>query len=490
MKILLIVPPNYSIKINGRYNFNINFPLGLAYIAAIAEQEGHDVEVMDCVAEGWETRLKLEDGRIRIGISIQEVEARIKKFAPDIVGISILFSVQTDAAFEIADSVKKVSCNSVTIVGGAQATSQPRETLMCKSIDYIAMGEGELIFRNFLRYIDKQDDPRAIFGIAYCTEDGEVKINQRAEFITDLDLLPFPARNLFDMKLYFSHSNSHGTRKYPRYATVITSRGCPARCTFCNVHELSGRKYRYRSPENVLQELKLLKDNYDIQEILFEDDNLTASGKRASRLFTMMKEARLGIEWDTPNGVAVFALDDGILDLMKSSGCYKINIAIESADQEVIDKIIKKPIRLEKAVSLIKYARKIGLEVQAFFIIGLPGTKLEQMRKNFTFMHKHNMHRCHTSILVPYPGTELYNLCIEKEYFTKNFNLRYATPDYCYLDTPDWKGKDVERLLEKEAFKSIVIFYLKNPLKIIDPLKRGALVFFMQRCFSLIFSKE
>lgn len=492
MRILFITPPNYAFKINGRYNFNVNFPLGMAYMAAIAEQGGHNVQVIDCVAEGWSVHLKLGDDRVRIGVSPEELEARIREYSPDIVGISNLFSVQAEAAFEVANIVKKVSKEIITVIGGSQPTSQPKETLSCQNIDYVVMGEGELTFKEFLAYINNEKDPCNIPGLAYRISDGEIKINPRAEFITDLDLLPFPARHLFDMQLYFNHTSSHGIRKHARYASIVTSRGCPSKCTFCNVHDLSGRKYRYRSPENALKELKFLKETYNIQEVLFEDDNLTANRFRAGQLFQMMKEANLGLEWDTPNGVAVFALDNDLLDLMKSSGCYRVNLAIESADQGVIDKIIKKPVKLDKVLPLIRRAQKIGLEVESFFIVGLPGTTLDQMRRNFEFMRKHDMFNGNTSIFVPFPGTELYNLCLEKEYFIPGFDLRLATPARCCLNTPDWSSDDVEKLVERELFKNTLYRYFKHPLESMNTLKRIGfspvhLAIFLKRLFRFIF---
>jgi len=486
-KVLLISPPNYAFIISEVINFNINFPLGMAYIAAIAEQEGHDVKTIDCVAEGWQTQFKLKDGRVRVGLSAEEIENRVKEHSPDIVGISNLFLVQAEAANEVADIVKKVSKKIITVIGGAQATSQPKETLMCQNIDYVVMGEGEIIFKRLLQHLDNQKDIDEVPGIAYRLPNGDIKINQRAAYITNLDSLPFPARHLFDMEKYFNQYNSHGTRKYPRYASVNTSRGCPLKCTFCNVHDLSGRKYRYRSPENIIQELKLLKETYGVKEILMEDDNLTANRERARHLFQMMKDAKLDMEWDTPNGVAVFALDNDLLDLMKSSGCYKINLAIESADQAVIKNIIKKTLNLEKAISLINHAKKIGLNVQSYFIVGLPGTTLEQMRKNFHFMRKYKMYESHTSIFVPYPGTELYNVCLEKGYFAPNFDLRYATPAHCYLNTPEWKAKDVERLVEKEHFKNSILFYLYNPSRIQYALKKSTAISFIKKLFHIAF---
>jgi len=274
MKILLIQPP---LKL---FRFEIPSvvpPLGLAYIAAVLEQE-HDVAILDAVVEG---RQHSCGDMVHLGLTFDEIYREIKKQSPDIVGIGCLFSSQYEAAMRIAEIAKKH--NTKVIIGGSHPSSQPEETMQDKNIDFIVLGEGEETSKQLINAIKNGKSLEKIDGIAY-RKHGKIKVNPRKTWIKNLDSLPLPARHLLNMKKYFASKTSHGPElmRTP-YTSMITSRGCPFNCVFCSIHTIWGRAWRPRKPEKVVDEIEFLINEYGIREVHFEDDNISLDRKRTPK---------------------------------------------------------------------------------------------------------------------------------------------------------------------------------------------------------------
>jgi magnesium-protoporphyrin IX monomethyl ester (oxidative) cyclase len=325
-----------------------------------------------------------------------------------------------------------------------------------------------------------------IDGLGYKI-DGKQKINPKLGFIKNLDSIPFPAYHLMELDKYFGLDASHGTRHKKRFCPIITSRGCPAKCTFCSAHQVWGNKYRMRSVENVLEEMRLLKDKYGVEEIMFEDDNVTADAKRAKFLFTRMIEEGFNFVWDTPNGVGVWSMDEEMIDLIKKSGCIKLNFPVESGSQHVLKDIIKKPLNLEKVKGLVRYCKKIGLDCGMFLVMGMPGEKLSDMWESFRFAVKCGCFSPHISVATPYPGTQLYENCLKNGYFSKPFSLDDLFIRSFLISTPDWSEKELKRILFKATLylkltgiitqPSIIMEYIRKiisqPSRVIEFFKHG-----------------
>lgn len=215
----------------------------------------------------------------------------------------------------------------------------------------------------------------------------------------------------------------------------------------------------------MLSEIRFLVDTYGVKELLFEDDNMLLNKKRALDIFDGMIKEKFDLIWRTPNGVAVRTLDEELLDKMKASGCYQLGLGIESGNKFVLDTIIKKPVDLERTLPLVKYARKLGMEVILFLVVGMPGETLEQMKDTFQFARSLGLYDAqHISIATPYPGSELYDLCKERGYFRRDFdydNLSIRKPN---IDTENWKGEDVLRLINRERKKNQLCCLFKNPI--------------------------
>lgn len=438
--------------------------MGLGYLAAVAESLGIEVKVLDCLMRGWGHEEDVSDQLIRVGLSDREIEGQIRDFEPDMVGINCQFSRQYRIYHSLLTTVKKVNPEIITIAGGPHTTVCPEEVLGDRYCDFIILGEAEKAFRELIISMNTGGDTGAIDGLGWKV-DGKLRINPKQKLIIDLDSIAFPAYHLMDLERYFGLTESHGPRHKRRFAPVITSRGCPAQCAFCSAHKVWGSRYRVRSVDNVLKEMRLLKEAYGIEEIMFEDDNVTANPKRAKELFRRMIDEKLGFVWDTPNGVGVWSMDEEMIDLMKASGCVNLNFPVESGSQEVLDKIIRKPIKLAKVKELIRYCKKIGLNTGMFLVVGMPGEKISDIWRSFRYAVEC---RCFTplvSVATPYPGTKLFDECMEKGYFNREFTLDDLFTKSFIIETPDWD----ESMLRKTLFRGYL--YMKANELIREPLQ-------------------
>lgn len=380
-EILLIYPP--GVQVVGHPHTSAH-PLGIAYLGAVLKKD-YGVKLLDATAEGHRNVENLGNGLVRYGLSDEQIKKRIAEFSPDIVGITCLYSSQLPLVRRIGQLTKEINTKIITIIGGTHPTFLPKETLREKSIDFIILGEGEDTLPSLLRRLESGQDFTNLDGIAF-RRDGRVWVNPGTTYIKNLDELPFPAWELLPMKKYSKINNPMGGISKSRYwAPIITSRGCTDKCIFCSSANFWGNRYRSRSAKNVLDEIELLVKEYKIKEIQFCDDNLILDKERDKEIFQGIIDRRLKIFWNAPNGIALWRLDEELLKLMKASGCYELALAIESGDQEVLSKIIKKPLDLARVESLTRSIQRLKIRTHSFFIIGLPGESKEQIHRTFSF---------------------------------------------------------------------------------------------------------
>ena len=470
-KVLLFIPPALTFK--DHLDVNPLPPLGLGYLGAVLENARIEVRIVDCLMEGWNHRVEVAENIIRVGLSFDQIEDIIRGYRPDIVGVNTLFTKQRDNAHKICNLAKGVDENIITIAGGAHPTVLPELVLSDENVDFVVLGEGEDTIIDLVNVIEGRNNISTVDGVGY-RENGQIKVIPKTRFIADLDRLPFPARHLMNMKGYFGLKASHGTRRKKRFSPIITSRGCPAKCTFCSAYKVWGRKFRQRSPENIIAEMKHIKEKYRIEELMFEDDNTTLNIKRAEKMFDLMIKEKLNFVWDTPNGVAAFALNENLIRKIKESGCYKLNLALESGNQYVLDNIIKKPLKLEKAKQLARYAQGIGLDIGIYLIIGMPGETKEQIWESF-YLAKELGVVPHISIATPYPGSELYDICRQNKYISDDFSLDDLFKEGFSISTEDWTSEELRKIY-KEGERFLLLADLRrHPFKYVALLLRGLL---------------
>jgi len=420
-------------------------PLGLACLAAFLEKNGYEVKILDIANEGYYSLRKEEGDFVTYGLDDVEIKKRIVEFKPQVVGVSIIFSTQNKNAQDILKLAKEIDKNIITLTGGSHPTYTVDEMLDSEYIDYVIMGEAELPTLQLLDEINNGKDFSKIGGLAYKKE--KKIINYNLQYIENLDELPFPATHLLNMEMYFKINLPQNP--YPlgkRIAQIVTSRGCTARCVFCTTTNFWGNRYRQRSAENIIAELGILKEKYDIDEIQFTDDNITLNKKRALEIFEAIKDLKLA--WCVPQGVAVWALDEELIEKARESGCYQLTFAIESGNQDVLTRIVKKPLNLKKVKPLTKKAQALGIKVHAFCICGLPGETLEQMRETYNFAKDCGFDSVSFFAATPLVGSELLKICQEKNYLRKDMKQSDLLYKLGNITTPEFKAEEVQRLVE------------------------------------------
>ena len=417
-KIMLIQPPRLMY---GKDEHKRSAPpIGIAYLAAVIE-DSYEVKILDATAEGFWQSNDVGGGLLTYGLDYKEIEERVRQFGPDVVGISSIFTSQHPNATKVATLVKSVDKDIITVVGGDHPTALTREVLAEGVYDFVVIGEGEYTFRDLLKALESGGGYDGIDGLAY--RDGDrVVVNPKTSYIKDLDELPFPAWRLLPMELYQKINSPHSEPipldRLP-YTPMVSSRGCPAACTFCSSAMMWGRhNLRIRSAENVLEEMELLV-NRGYKEIYFDDDNFIYDNRRAHKILDAMIENKWDITWSMPNGVALYSLNRPLLEKMKRSGCHTLCLPIESGSQRVLSHIIHKPLSLKKVPDLIRDMKDIGFFTMGFFMIGFPGETKEEIEQTISFafeMKKIGMDYASFFNVIPLPGTEIYKTCMEYDY--------------------------------------------------------------------------
>lgn len=386
MKVLLLFPPMSGKERYGKLAKGGSYlpPLGLAYIAAVLENRGDKVEIIDGSVEP---------------ITIEDIAAIIKQKKPDVVGIS----VQTPTyhrALQCAKIIKEADPNIITIFGGPHPTALPSETAKEKDIDIVVYGEGERTIVDLMNALETDNDLSKVKGIFYKRND-KVEAGPPRERIENLDGIPFPARHLLKLHLYKPSSMHY--KKLPAFP-VVCGRGCKHRCTFCDCAKVFGHHVTLRSSENVMAEIVYLVDKYKVKEILFWDDTFTYSREFVLKLCDMIKP--LNLAWSAWSRVD--KVDKELLEHMAGAGCWNISFGIESGNQKVLN-TIKKGIKLEHARNAVKWCHECGIEARTTWILGLPNDGWESMMETVNFASEIDADYAQFQLLTIYPNTELWD---------------------------------------------------------------------------------
>ncbi len=468
MKVLLIQPPYTIFRTEEK---KCHPPLGLAYLAAAIKNK-HDIVILDALAEGYSQEYHFEKQFLRYGLPFEEIKKRIEEIKPDVVGVSCLFSTQSENAHKVCAIVKEIDKKIITVMGGAHPSAIPEEVLADNNVDFVIIGEGEDTLNKLLTNLEYNGNIQAqdLDGIAFRYNDG-FKVNRKSYFKEDLDGASLPYWEIFPLEKYFTINNPHGgVVKNTPFLPVITSRGCPFECIFCSIHNVWGRNYRKRSAENVLLELDYLTKKFGIKEILFEDDNLTLDKERAKAIFKGMADKNFNLSWSVPNGIAVQTLDEEMLVLMKNSGCYRISLGIESGDEFVLKKIIKKPTIPKIITPIINKAKELGLETIAFFVIGFPGETPTHIKNTFYYAERLGVDIVNLFFAIPLPGTRLLEICREKELIKGKLNYNRLRSDQPYFETEDLSRDYLISIVYREKIKLYFLSLLLNPRKFLSKL--------------------
>ena len=472
MKVLLINPP--QVFYPGSDQPAGNLPLGLMYIAAMLEKAGYKTEILDAFMSDGSSRRNGET--LNVGMPFERIKQEIYSRKPDIVGIAGPFTCQIENSVKVSSLAKQVDSGILTVVGGPHVTTVPKEFLEeAKSVDIAVTGEGEYTMLELAQYFEGKKQLSEILGIAY-RKDGEVIVNSPRPFIENLDELPYPAYDLVDMEQYLNPKNI-GYRSFRNRAiSMITSRGCPFNCCFCSVHLHMGREFRAHSANYVLNHIQYVVEKFNVKNIFFEDDNLTLDLSRFEAICDGLIEKKIKIGWETPNGVRADCLNLNLLEKMKKSGCQSVFFGVESGDQQILNNVICKSLDLNRVVEVAKICKDIGLKTGAFYIIGFPGEKKENMQKtvDFALMLKRDFDvGMHLFFATPSYGTRLYDECKAKGYIQgdltwNSFAEARQPKGMPLISTEDFTSQEVKEIATNalEEYKKLSLLnHIKNPQK-------------------------
>lgn len=389
---ILLIQPNYDVHV-------IHPPLGLGYLASYLRIKGHQVFIFDATLKN---------------ASFDETSLAIRNFKPDLIGITVL-SRGHNKAENLIKFIRQVFPKIKIVVGGTQVTAFPKEVLSDLKADFAVVGEGEITLHELVEAIKERKTLSNIKGLAYF-QDNKFKINSARELIKNLDDMPFPAWDLMPPSEYKLAPILEPARAFP-IAPILTSRGCPYNCSFCASNVTWKRRLRFRSVENVLVEIKLLKEKYKVKEIHFCDDNFTADVTRAEEICEAMVREKINLPWQCPNGVRIDRLPLSLLQKMKASGCYAVGLGIESGNYDMLRKI-NKQLDLKIVSGVLKNLRTVGIESYGFFILGLPGETKKTANQTIDFALKNDFDRLWFNIFLPYPGSSSFGQWLGKRKFS------------------------------------------------------------------------
>ena len=441
MKVLLANPPwvredRVGFRSNVRWPFTVSraeferggkasyhFPIYQAYTLAVLEQDGFDVAAIDCsVSE----------------MVLEEFVGAVGKHAPDIVVLEV-----STPSFELdmvtARTLKEALGLPIAIIG-THASIFHREIIEeYRHIDLVVRGEYEYTVLELVEALRDRRDLSEVQGLTF-RRDGDVVVNSDRPYIDDLDSLPFPARCRFDWWQY------HEPTYYALpWITMISSRGCPYRCTFCSWPQtMYGHKYRVRSAENVVDEMQHCVEQYRPGEIFFDDDTFTIGKARVMEICREVQERKLRVVWSCMGRTDT--VDTEMLAGMFKAGCRKIKFGIETGSQTVMDSI-RKGLDLNRVGAAFERARSVGMEVHGTFMIGLPGETRDTVRETVELACGIPMDSVQFSIATPFPGTEFYQQCAQNGWLVTEKWEDYDGNFGSVVDYPQLSKVEIEELL-------------------------------------------
>ncbi|HEX9654893.1 MAG TPA: cobalamin-dependent protein, partial [bacterium] len=465
MKILLIQPP-----VADFYQTSIRtLPVGLLYLASALRQNGFSVELLDCQATEKKSVLPLPTefaylqryyrpenvspyklyGHFRhYGLPWDEIRERIRVSRADIVGVSSLFTPFYREALRVAAIAKELDSQRPVILGGAHVNACPEQVLSNANVDFVLLGEGERTLPALVAALtsDKQSALAAMPGIGYKVN-GRLHLPERGDRIDDLDALALPARDLIDPQRY--------TIGGKRLTMLVTSRGCPYRCTFCSIFLTAGRQYRTRSIPAIIDEMKLCRDNFGVEIFDIEDDNFTFDQKRARAILSAICEEFGGqpVELLAMNGITAANISEPMVEDMKRAGFRALNLALVTSDR-ARQRATKRPGSTSHFDRVVQKGAAIGIEMVNYLILGLPGSTVAEMIASIVFLMARPV-LIGPSVFYATPGTESYRQCEDLGLLTSpELALQRST---CFpVETPEFSRLDLLTLFRLCRFINFI----------------------------------
>lgn len=436
MKILLINPPAENTLVGNNPSIideqrGFNPPLGLLYIATYLENyTSHQVEILDVQVEK---------------VGYENLKRIIKAKNPDLIGITAMTFTLIDV-IKTAKIIKEVSQDIKVILGGPHIHLFPEETINLPEVDFLVLGEGEVTFTDLVNNINDPEKLKTTQGLVFKEKERIINTGL-SRFINNLDELPFPARHLTPYRKYSSL-----LAKRSPITTMITSRGCPYGCIFCNRAHL-GKRFRARTAKNVVDEMEECV-NMGIKEFLIYDDTFTIDRNRVLGICDEIIERGLDIGWDIR--ARVDTVDEQMLNRLKEAHCERIHYGVEAGTNKIL-KVLRKGITLEQTKKAFKMTQKAGISTLAYFMIGSPTETREDILQTIRLAKDLNPDFVHITITTPFPGTALYKKGLEEGIFKRDYWREFAKNPACGFQPEYW-----EKELSSEELINLLNYAYKS----------------------------
>lgn len=402
-RVLLVIMPYFR-------NFTfLETTAGLAFIAETLKVHGIDHQVMD----------------MNLGYTAQDLERKCRDYRPEIVGCS-MFSLLYLHHYRLMDVIRRAAPDAMIVGGGPHfATFREKALHDNPSLDIVVPNEGEEI----LVELAQGKEPADVPGIFY-RKDGQVVGSGERGFIQELDTLAWPRYDAFEMEK-FRKFTIHKEWKI----SVISSRGCPYRCNYCDAPYVAGRKFRYRSAGNVVDELEYWYHTKGVRIFSFLDDNFTFNRERVFEICDEIQKRKLkGMQLSCDNGLRADRTDLEMMTRMKESGFWRFGIGVEGGNDKTL-RALKKGEKMEHIDTCIKNATELGYSVLMYFVVHAPGQTAQDIEDAVSFARKYDVDEATFNNIVPYPGTDLYDWLKENDYLLKDYP-EYLNDDPRHLRKP------------------------------------------------------
>jgi radical SAM superfamily enzyme YgiQ (UPF0313 family) len=457
-RILLITPPYYRLY-KDTYSLD-RYPLALGYLSGVILErtswevmaynadfcrESEPLKVSYLAGEGFDNYLKnLNDPDSGVW---NEIRKTVQAFRPSVVGLSCM-TQNSKGAYNIARIVKEFDKNTLVVMGGPHATMLRSEVLDYPYIDVCAVGEGEETIVELLNALDRREDFDSVSGILF-RKGGKVVETPPRKLIKELDYLPVPHQSAPQVLKDFD--------KYPpdAFRHIFAVRGCPFNCIFCGSRYIWGRKPRYRSPENVVEEIKSL-NNEGVNSVCFEDDSFGIKESYVLALCEQIKTCCPDTAWSCE--MHVKSVTDHIISVMKSSGCSGITLGIESGNNGIL-KMIRKKNTIEDCFRAARIINRHTLHLGAFFMVGFPWETEETLKDTMKAMKRIKCDTPVYSIFTPYKGTEAFAVCKKMGLINEDYDFslyNHQSPLNCFCNIPKERFRELcskmEKVTDRDSF--------------------------------------
>jgi anaerobic magnesium-protoporphyrin IX monomethyl ester cyclase len=399
--------------------------LGLAYLAAYAREQHNDLsfQVLDTrVATAKETK---------------------KFFASsfDLIAITVFSPVYYEV-IQVFNRIKKSHAGVPVCLGGPYVTTIKEDVFKKTHADFAVYGEGEITFSELIFHLKGKKELKDIDGLMYMDRQGNVVLNPPRIHIRDLNAIPLPAYDIFPMERYPLHR-------------MVTSRGCPYACSWCNSSSLWNQTYRHRDPENMILEIELLLKNYGKKIFVFGDNSFNVDQKRVAGFCDLLLSKNIRILWSASIRADIMTRE--LAAKMKEAGCYNASIGIESANNEILSHI-RKDTTIEKISEGIKILKEAGIEVLSQFVIGSPYETLETVKQSVEYAKHSGCDFTNFYTVLPFKGTRQWEYVLEHgTFYTKEIHDFHTIKPRIVFETPEFPYKDrleAIRLVKKNGFYS------------------------------------